>query len=311
MATDGLRVACIGECMLELRQGDGGGTVLTHGGDTLNTAVYLARCGAGHGLTVDYVTALGDDPYSDEMLAAWRAEGIGTDLVERLPGGLPGLYAIRTDAAGERSFHYWRGAAAARQLMRTPLGDALEQRLARHALVYLSGISLSILRTADRRRLLAALRQLRRGGVRIAVDSNYRPRGWSGPDAAGRWLRALHRCCDIALPTFDDEAAVFGDRDPAATAARLRRLGVAEIVVKNGSAPATLALPGGDVSVPATGGATVVDTTAAGDAFNAAYLAARLRGLAPAEAAGAGHWLAGAVIGHRGAVIPAAAMPRT
>src|SRR5258707_2128696 len=92
------RVACIGECMIELKQAGSGLFSRGYGGDTLNTAVYLARLGAG----VDYITALGDDPLSDEMIARWAAEGVGTGLVVRLRGKLPGLYMIQTDVQGER-----------------------------------------------------------------------------------------------------------------------------------------------------------------------------------------------------------------
>ena len=118
-------VACIGECMVELRQaqggqyagqavGQGGGLYSRgFGGDTLNTAVYLARLE----VKVDYLTALGDDALSDEMMAAWTAEGVGTRRVLRLPGKLPGLYMIQLDAKGERQFFHWRDSAAARRLM--------------------------------------------------------------------------------------------------------------------------------------------------------------------------------------------------
>jgi len=87
-----VRVACIGECMIELSEHADGSLTRSYGGDTLNTALYMARLGT----PVDYVTALGDDGWSDEMLAAWKAEGIGTAKVLRLPGRLPGLYVIQT-----------------------------------------------------------------------------------------------------------------------------------------------------------------------------------------------------------------------
>ena len=106
------RVACIGECMIELREQADGRLTRGFGGDTLNTAIYLARLG----VSVDYATALGDDGWSDEMLASWKAEGVGTDLVVRLPGRLPGLYVIQTDDKGERRFSYWRANAPARDL---------------------------------------------------------------------------------------------------------------------------------------------------------------------------------------------------
>lgn len=143
------RVACIGECMMELSERPDGSLLRGYGGDTLNTALYLARLG----VAVDYVTALGDDPWSEEMLAAWAAEGVGTGQVRRLPGRMPGLYIIRTDASGERSFHYWRDSAAARDLFSGPGAAETRAALAGYDLVYVSGISLSLYGEAGRRPL--------------------------------------------------------------------------------------------------------------------------------------------------------------
>ena len=158
------RVASIGECMIELSQAGDGLLQRSWGGDTLNTAVYLARLG----VAVDYVTALGDDPWSDEMVAAWRAEGVGTGRVVRVPGRLPGLYLITTDAAGQRRFDYWRDSAPARLLFDLP-ADRRDrgQALAGYDLVYLSGISLSLYGEAGRERLLdGAGRRPRQGRTR-------------------------------------------------------------------------------------------------------------------------------------------------
>jgi len=79
------RIASIGECMIELRHLSEARLDLAFGGDTFNTAAYLARL-AGDTLAVDYVTALGDDPYSAAMRAAIAAEGVGTGLIAALPG---------------------------------------------------------------------------------------------------------------------------------------------------------------------------------------------------------------------------------
>src|SRR5438034_2467385 len=140
------KVACIGECMVELKQADGGLFSRGYGGDTLNTAVYLARLG----LAVDYITALGDDPISNEMVAGWAAEGVGTTWVARLPGKLPGLYMIQTDAAGERRFYHWRENSAVRSLMQLPQTEEILNALAGYDLVYLSAITLSLYDESDR-----------------------------------------------------------------------------------------------------------------------------------------------------------------
>ena len=127
------RVACIGECMIELREMADGRLSRGYGGDTLNTAVYLARLG----VPVDYVTALGDDRWSDEMIAGWREEGVGTSLVARLPSRLPGLYVIQTDNKGERRFSYWRDRAPARDVCAPSRSEALNRALRSYDVLYL------------------------------------------------------------------------------------------------------------------------------------------------------------------------------
>ncbi len=306
-----IRVATIGECMIELRHTDAQTLKIGFGGDTLNTAVYLARLGARTGIHVDYVTALGDDPYSDAMLAGWKAEGVGTSLVARLPGRLPGLYIIRTNAQGERSFTYFRSAAAARDLLRDGRDAGLAESLAGFACVYLSGITLSILDEPQRQLLLVLLDRLRAGCTRVAFDGNYRPAGWPDVEAARRWMTEVLRRSDIALPTFDDEQRLFGDADAGRCAARLHDLGVADVVIKLGVEGSQVSsLDGGSpVAVPTVAVARVVDTTAAGDSFNAGYLAARLLGRDAAAAAAIGNRLAAAKVQHPGAIMPRDAVP--
>ena len=297
--------AAIAQCMLESRTRAAGGHRRGFGGDTLNTAVYVARYGSQAGIAVDYVTALGDDPYSERMLEAWRAEGIGVGLVARLPGRLPGLYAIDTDAAGEPRFDYWRQASAARDMLRAASAPAVLERLAGYDYLYLSGITLSILDDASRR----LLDKVRARGGKVAFDGNYRPAGWPDAAAAATAIEDVLRRVDIALPSFEDERAVFGDADPAATVARLAGLGVAEVACKNGAEDCLLFADGTTRSIPPPARLTPVDATAAGDAFNAGYLVARIAGAGPDTAARNGHVLAGAVIQHRGAIIPRQAMP--
>jgi 2-dehydro-3-deoxygluconokinase len=299
----------IGECMIELSDRGEGTVALGYAGDTLNTAVYLKRTAGGR-LAVDYLTALGDDPYSDSMLAFWQAEGIGTDSVARLPGKLPGLYIIRTDAKGERRFLYWRSAAAARLMFEAPQTFALAERIAEADLAIFSGITLSILSDAGRDRFFAALEAARAGGTVIAFDGNYRPAGWPDAEAARTCFRRFLKLVDLALPSIDDEANLFGPGDALAVAARLHDLGVGEVVVKQGEAGCLLSIDGAQEIVPVEHLVRPVDTTAAGDSFNAGYLAGRLNGRSPVAAARFGGRVAASVIQHRGAIIPLAATPR-
>ena len=304
-------VYAIGECMIELqRQGQGGTMDYRFGGDTLNTAVYMARLLDPATARVAYVTGLGTDGMSAEMLAAWEREGIDTASVQRLPDRLPGIYLIETDPDGERRFHYWRKDSAARHWLEAPEAGKVLVQLATARMVYLSGISLAILSPADRELLIAALAQCRAAGGSVVFDNNYRPRLWESADAAREVYGRVLAHADIALLTLDDEAALYGPTDAHAVIARTRALGVGEVVVKCGAAPAVVWHDGALHEVAPEPVADVVDTTAAGDSFGAAYMAARLAGQGPDAAARAGHRLAGTVIRHRGAIIPRDAMPR-
>ncbi len=304
------RAATIGECMLELSStgalGAGRSVQMGFGGDTLNTAVYMARLG----VATDFVTALGDDHYSDWMLASWRAEGVGTALIPRQAARLPGLYMIETDDTGERYFHYWRSEAPARNLFDDPQQVAsLQEELSQHQLVYFSGITLSLYGESGRARCFDMLAALRESGVQLAFDGNYRPRGWPDAEVA---RAAFSRACElshIVLPTFDDEQALFGDATPADTVQRITAHGVAELVLKRGAAGCDVVFDGNQVTVSTEAVAVPLDTTAAGDSFNAGYLAGRLRGLSPEQAAGWGHRLAGQVIQVKGAIMPREQMP--
>ncbi len=297
------RIVSIGECMVELARGSEGSFSLAYGGDTFNTAVYLARAG----LTVSYATALGDDPYSDGIVALAQAEGISTDLIARHPGRMPGLYMIETTTTGERSFHYWRDRAPARELFDTP-SPSLEKALQNATLIYLSGITLSLYAPPALDRLAACIDSARTKGTRVAMDGNYRPRGWGGDRARARAImQRFWQRTDVALPTFDDEQALWDDADPAAAIARLHSFGIGECVIKQGpdGAIVSTASMATRVSCPAI--VEPVDTTAAGDSFNAGYLARRLAGDEPQQAAAFAHSLAAIVIQHRGAVVPPAA----
>lgn len=304
-------IALIGECMLELtrqsaQQFDRSLPMnLSYGGDTLNCAVYLARLG----VPVDYVTALGDDPMSTWMAAQWHGEGVGCDLVNYEPNAVPGMYLVDTDDQGERSFYYWRDSAPARRLFEDQASaDRVFSQLADCPWICLSGISLAIYSESSRQRLFTKLAEYRSKGGKVVFDSNYRPKLWPSTLVTRQTYEAMYRLTDIALPTIEDEQQVFDDADQNEIVERLQSWGVQEIALKMG-AHGCLVVTGDTRELVSAKTVTVVDTTSAGDSFNAGYLACRLRGQAAADAAINGHRLASVVIQHQGAIIPVEKMP--
>jgi 2-dehydro-3-deoxygluconokinase len=295
------RAVCVGEVMIELLRGADGRFAVACGGDTFNTAIYLARAG----VEVAFATALGDDPYSEGILALAAAEGVAGDLILRVGGRLPGLYLVDLDAAGKQHSHVWRSEAPAGDLFELQEWSRVAAGLVAARLIYFSGITLSLYSNAGLGRFLAVIEMARQNGAKVAFDGNFRPRGWKGDLGRTRtvFMEALKRV-DIALPAYDDEAVLWGDPSPEATVARLQAFGIAEIVVKNGPNSALVVAQGTNEFVPVPEVVVPIDTMAAGDSFNAGYLAARLSGNGPVAAATAAHHLAGQVIRHRGAIMP-------
>lgn len=285
--------------MLELARqtssGKPGDWQLGYGGDTLNTAIHLTR--EGH--DVAYFTAIGTDPLSQELKSQWIAEGLDTSLVLEHPTRRTGLYAISTDRFGERSFTYWRETSAAREMFDLPWATSALEKIVSVDMLAFSLITLAILPPTARIKLLDLARRVRSRGGQVAFDGNYRARLWSSPDEAAQARDAAIACATIGLPTLEDEVALGAAANAAAIAAHWQELGCAETVVKLGAEGCLL--PDGKL-VPPQAVLAPVDTSGAGDAFNGGYLAARLRGDAPAEAARAGHDLAGWTIMRPGAI---------
>jgi 2-dehydro-3-deoxygluconokinase len=299
-----LTLASIGEPMIELARSSAG--TLTYdrrfGGDTLNTAVYLARLLRPEAVRVRYVTRLGDDPLSEWMIKGFSAEGIDCSLIARVKNRRPGLYMIDTDERGERSFSYWRSEAPVRQLFEE---DDLATQLLGVDAIYTSGITLAVLSERGRERLIDLMRKLKQTGRMAAFDSNYRPRLWRDRAEAAQWTKEAIAAATHALPSSDDLDQIFAKTgDGEEWVAEIAAMGAGEIVVKTGGGPVhtsdgTIALE--RVMQPR-------DTTGAGDSFNAGYLAARLSGQSLKESVEKAHALASRVIRYPGAVIARDAM---
>lgn len=294
------RIVAIGECMVEMAPtGRAGEFQMGFAGDTMNTAWYLRRL-LPEADRVDYLTAIGTDAVSDQMLAFLADAGIGTAHVFRRDDLTVGLYMIQL-AGGERGFSYWRSQSAARTLARD--SSALTRALADAQVAFFSGITLAILPADDRSRLLGALKQFRGNGGEVVFDPNLRPRLWQSSDMMMAAVMQAASVSDTVLPSYEDEATWFGDADPAATAARYADSGARMVVVKNGSGPVTCCENGMVNQHDAANVTKVVDTTAAGDSFNAAFLATRLGGQATPQAIDAACRLAAKVVQSRGALI--------
>lgn len=291
------RFMAVGECMIEMSPREDGGYSLGFAGDTFNTAWY-ARKLAPLSTRIAYLSAIGDDEASTQMRQFIENAGIAANLSVR-PGGAVGLYLVSLKD-GERSFSYWRSTSAARSL-----ADDLEAlpQMSKGDMVLFSGITIAILPPDGRARLLDVLSRARAEGVQVAFDPNLRPRLWPSTDEMCHWISRAAEVSDICLPSFEDEADFFNDADQQVTADRYAKAGASLVVVKDGPNPILIQADTETYSHTPTPIARPVDTTAAGDSFNAGFLMALINGSHPRDAAAAGSAVSAQVVAQRGALV--------
>ncbi|WP_075186029.1 sugar kinase [Teredinibacter haidensis] len=300
------RIAAIGEVMVELspfpttESTDKEVMALGFAGDTFNTAIYMARTG----IQTDYATLLGDDPYSTQILNLASSEKVGTGMIETMPGRLPGMYMIRNAPCGEREFYYWRKEARARELFADKAHtEQLTKQLMTCDYLYFSGITLAIISDHSREMLLNFVDEYRSQGGVFCFDINYRPRLWDCQTQAQNIMMDMMAHADMALLTLDDEAMLWGDGSIEATIERYKGCAVKELILKRGAKEVVTLVDGNEVHIPVPWVEGVVDTTGAGDSFNAGYVSARMQGLSSEEAAKHGIHVASIVIRNRGAIV--------
>lgn len=302
--------ACIGECMVEFVETarNSGHYERRFGGDTLNTAIYLARLMKKNG-RVHYVTRLGSDSFSNSMLAAWMSENIDCSLVEQCNGRVPGLYMVQTDERGERSFLYWRGEAPAREMFRGNC-EVLLERLNGFDTIYFSGITLAILSDEGRVNLLRLIERRTGDGKATAYDPNFRRALWKDREEAATWNARAIAGCTLMLPSMEDLQNIFDEQhDTDGWIGKLMSFSVNDIVLKNGGGNVFTSVDNQREDFVLGRADHVIDTTGAGDSFNAGYLAGRTLGKNVAQSVALGHSLASQVIQHPGAIMPSHAMP--
>lgn len=304
-----IKVVSIGECMLEVQANGFGPAVLSYGGDTFNTAVYLRRCSSPDAIEVGYATGLGDDPLSQKLMNEWTELGLDLRQTRKIAGKLPGMYLIETDDSGERRFHFWRESSAARSYFDIDLSP-LEAEANQIDCFYFSGISLAILNAEARQKLFTLLACQKAKGKQVVFDNNYRPRLWPNKITTQQVFNEALAVSTLAMITADDHKDVYELNTLDEAVVHAQSLDVEEIVIKRGAKPTLVRAKNSKNWEQAATQLVekVVDTTAAGDSFAAGYLSRRLLGAAPLIAADFGNRVAACVVQHRGAIIPLEAM---
>ena len=278
---------------------------INFGGDTYNSAVYFSRL-TNNKTNTFYSTALGKDNFSKKMISRFKNENIKCDYIRTDGENPPGLYSIEINEKGERSFSYWRDQSPSKYIFLGSKGKKLVKDINNADVFYYTGISAGILDKKQRKDLI----NIGSTATICGFDFNYRSQLHYNKKVSQLLFNEINNRVDIHFVSFDDARELFKIKNPLEIFEIINEKKNLiliryknSIIFKNKQQEIkTVTVPHGEV----------VDTTAAGDAFNGSFLAImnNNKNVPVEENILISHSVTREVIKHRGAIISKNKMPK-
>jgi ribokinase len=245
-----------------LRGGDTTGKIqLAPGGSAANVAAWWARVGS----EAAFVGSVGGDVFGDLIVADLRREGV-TSAVTQIPGADTGIIVSIVEQDGQRSMITNQGADF--QLLPTHLPAAL---LGSAGHVHITGWSL--FSDPPRSAAVQAARLAKEAGASVSLDpASFQMIRHLRPQGIVELLTEMS--VDVLFPNRDEAEELTGTTDPVAMAHRLRELFGCTIVALKLDKDGCYVLSDTQAAYVPARAVTAVDSTGAGDAFDAGFLAA-------------------------------------
>ena len=278
---------------------------INFGGDTYNSAVYFSRL-TNNKTNTFYSTALGKDNFSKKMISRFKNENIKCDYIRTDGENPPGLYSIEINEKGERSFSYWRDQSPSKYIFLGSKGKKLVKDINNADVFYYTGISAGILDEKQRKDLI----KIGSTATICGFDFNYRSQLHYNKKVSQLLFNEINNRVDIHFVSFDDARELFKIKNPLEIFEIINeKKNLILIRYKNSIIFKNKQQEIKTVTVPH---GKVVDTTAAGDAFNGSFLAImnNNKNISVEENILMSHSVTREVIKHKGAIISKNKMPK-
>lgn len=292
-------IVALGEPLLEFNALETGGLrdvrkyEVGWGGDTSNYSIAARRLGGD----VGYICRIGDDEFGKVLLDLWQREGVDSNHVIVEENGYTGIYFISRQGDDHEFTYYRQNSAASHFSMADVPADYIRQAKIFHT----SGISQAI-SASCREAIFHAIDLAKEGDTLISYDPNVRFALWK-PELGRRIIWETIRQADLVMPSLEDARLLTELTEPRAIVQELLASGPKVVALKLGGEGALVANQDIIEHVPPFK-VDVVDTTGAGDTFDAAFAVRYLAGHDLIECAIFANAAASLVAAGMGAVLP-------
>jgi len=244
------------------------------GGAPMNTIVGVSRLGIKAGA----IAAVGDDPFGQFLIGELERNKVGVSQVKVKKGRRTTITFVANEpASGERTFLFyrkpWTGETADSSL---EPNDIDLSYIAKANILHVSGFALS--QNPCRQAIFKAIKCARKTGVKVSFDPTLRVNVWGSIATLRKTYSRVLRLSDIATFSREEAEFIFGTSETEEAARRALRYGIGIVGIKLGDEGSfTISADGRTIQAPAFR-VKAIDTTGAGDGWNAGLLVGLCKG---------------------------------
>ena len=293
-----IKICAIGECMMELSNAKNALYSQSIAGDTLNFSSYLDK----NIFDISYFTAVGTSEISKRVIRFLQKQKIKTNLVSQISSHEIGLYLIENTKAGEKIFYYWRDHSAAKFFFNNENIKKYKNQLEKYQYVYFSGITLSLFENNNFYNFISLLEFLKKKQVKIIFDFNIRINRWTKKNL-NNFLYSILNFVDICFVSGEDLKFWKNDSSLRNFEKLINKYKIDHGIFRK-NAKLTYSIQNKKkYTIKNKFIRKVVDTSGAGDGFNAAYVSNFIIHNDPALALKEASLLGSKIIMQKGAIV--------
>ncbi len=293
-----INVCSIGEAMIEISNLKNSLYNQSFAGDTLNFCNYLDK----KKLNAFFLSAIGKSEINQSLLDFVKSKKISTKHIKQINQSEVGLYLIKNKNNGEKQFFYWRDESAAKQYFNNIDFLNLYKELKNFDYIYFSGITLSIIHISKLNNFIKLLKQLKVKKIKIVFDFNIRPSRWNKKNL-NKFFNSVLKFVDICFLSGEDMNYWKNKNNIKSYEKIVRKYKIKHSIFRKNAKFTYVFLNKTKYVFRNKLLKKVVDTSGAGDGFNAAYLSNFIVNNDPLLALKAGSSLGSKIVMKKGAIV--------
>ena len=293
-----INVCSIGEAMIEISNIKNSLYNQSFAGDTLNFCNYLDK----KKLNAFFLSAIGKSEINQSLLDFVKSKNISTKYIKKINQFEVGLYLIKNKDNGEKQFFYWRDESAAKHYFNNIDFVNLYKELKNFDYIYFSGITLSIIHISKLNNFIKLLKLLKSKKIKIVFDFNIRPSRWNKKNL-NIFLDSVLKFVDICFLSGEDMNYWKNKNNIKSYEQIVRKYKLKHSIFRKNAKFTYVFLNKTRYVFKNKLLKRVVDTSGAGDGFNAAYLSNFIVNNDPVLALKAGSSLGSKIVMKKGAIV--------